>query len=156
MKSVFMPQEWICPSKSRVGFTQQRCFHATQALPVPTLKSKHTPRNRNTACAPPALRGWPSHPEEAPSLPLASCSFSAKWRPEQKQRQTDGVPQTHPPVLSSLLSLLIHLFGWIRSRMEPRWIIMSFLITPCICIPSYSLHGSSWLKWIIYIINIWL
>jgi hypothetical protein len=86
----------------------------------------------------------------------AWSSFLAKWRPEQEARQTDGVPQTLPQALSSLLSLLIHLFGWIHSRMEPRWIIMRFLITPCICIPSYSLHGSSWLKWIIYIINIWL
>lgn len=100
-------------------------------------------------------RGCRLGPQEGAQSLLASCSFPVTWRPET-QRRTDGVLWFLPPALSSPLSLLIHLFGWIGSRMEPRWIIMSFLITPCICIPCYSLHGSSWLKWIIYIINIWL
>lgn len=52
--------------------------------------------------------------------PHALSGFPAKGRPEQEARQTDGVPQTLPQALSSLLSLLIHLFGWIRSCMEPR------------------------------------
>lgn len=125
--------------------------------PGPNMKKQTHPNKQRPRCS---LRferltrpsgGSPKCPS---CVPLAA--FLQSGGLSEKQRQTDGVPQTLPPALSSLLSLLIHLFGWIRSRMEPRWIIMRFLITPCICIPSYSLHGSSWLKWIIYIINIWL
>ena len=137
---------------------QQRGFHATHALQSPPSKTSKGSQINSDHHAPSALGWWGCRlgpGEGAQSLLLASCSFPGTRRPEP-QRRTDGVLRFLPPALSSPLSLLIHLFGWIGSRMEPRWIIMSFLITPCICIPCYSLHGASWLKWIIYIINIWL
>ena len=158
-KKVFTTHDWM---EDPVNFKllvcwNRRGFHATQALRSPPSKTSKGSQINSDHHAPSALGWWgvQTGPREgAQSLLLASCSFPGTRRPEP--RRTDGVPQFLPPALSSPLSLLIHLFGWIGSRMEPRWIIMSFLITPCICIPCYSLHGSSWLKWIIYIINIWL
>jgi hypothetical protein len=136
-KIVFITQEWIREPVHLIHSLLNIAVWLHVILTNPPLPHhtvttcSHSTRELTKPC-----RGVPRAP-----LLHTSSSFSAKWRPEQEAKVDRWCPIVSPPALSSLLSLLIHLFGWIHSCMEPRWIIMRFLITPCICIPSYSLHG---------------
>lgn len=136
--------------------TQWSCFHANSPIPGPNLKKQKQAIEEHLYSSLSSERLTRPSQEAQSTLLARLLQLPCKVEAWARSKGGQMVSRRPPPALSSPLSLLIHLFGWIRSRMEPRWIIMRFLITPYICIPSYSLHGSSWLKWIIYIINIWL